>query len=292
MGFALDQVLELLAGLDGLGGYSFIQEAWTLRTNTSTTSEGSCVADAPTDRGRLTRRRIVAAATEMVAEKGALGASLDEVGVRAPALRSQLYHYFDDKDDLLLAVAEATNDTVLGRQQDLLAGLHTWGGLSRWADALVALQQERGGRGGCPIANLLGQLGERDDIRAVLASGFDRWEGSIRAGLDGMVEGGALRPGTDVAWLASNTLASRQGGLVLSQARRDPQALRRALDGAIALIAGYRVAPPADEPVGGPPAPAGDRREPVKPDQDAHYHAQPWRNALRPNPFASTRRCR
>lgn len=194
-----------------------------------------------TDRGRLTRQRIVAAATEVVAEKGALGASLDEVGARAPASRSQLYHYFDDKSDLLRAVAEATNDTVLEGQRDLFAGLTTWDGLIRWADALVALQQERGGKGGCPIANLLGQLGERDaDIRAVLASGFDRWEAHIRAGLAAMVEGGELRAETDVAWLASSTLASLQGGLVLSQARRDPQNLRRALDGAIALIASYR----------------------------------------------------
>ncbi len=194
-----------------------------------------------TDRGRLTRQRIVAAATEVVAERGALGASLDEVGARATASRSQLYHYFDDKNDLLRAVAEATNDTVIDGQRDLFAGLNTWDGLIRWADALVALQQERGGKGGCPIANLLGQLGERDDdIRAVLASGFDRWEAHIRAGLAAMVEDGELRPGTDVAWLASSTLASLQGGLVLSQARRDPQTLRRALDGAIALIASYR----------------------------------------------------
>src|SRR5580698_3996652 len=113
-----------------------------------------------TDRGRVTRRRIVAAATEVVAEKGALGASLDEVGARAPASRSQLYHYFDDKNDLLLAVAEATNDTVLDGQRDLFADLGTWDGFIRWADALVALQQQRGGRGGCPIANLLGQIGE------------------------------------------------------------------------------------------------------------------------------------
>jgi TetR/AcrR family transcriptional repressor of nem operon len=194
-----------------------------------------------TDKGRLTRQRIVAAATEVVGEKGALGASLDEVGARAPASRSQLYHYFDDKNDLLRAVAEATNDTVLDGQRDLFDHLDTWDGLVRWADALVALQQERGGRGGCPIANLLGQLGERDDaIRAVLASGFDRWEAAIRAGLAAMVESGELRLDADVAWLASSTLASVQGGLVLSQARRDPLALRRALDGAIALIESYR----------------------------------------------------
>ena len=191
-----------------------------------------------TERGRVTRQRIVAAATEVVAEKGAAGASLDEVGARAPASRSQLYHYFDDKDDLLRSVAEATNETVLGAQQDLFAGLETWDGWVRWTDALVGLQRERGGRGGCPIANLLGQLGEHDEeIRVVLASGFDRWQASIRGGLAAMVESGELRPDTDVDWLAGSTLASLQGGFVLSQARRDPEALRRALNGALALIA-------------------------------------------------------
>ena len=194
-----------------------------------------------TERGRRTRRRIVTAAAQVVAEKGALGASLDEVGARAAASRSQLYHYFDDKTDLLRAVAQTTNDAVLGAQEDLFASLGTWAGLVCWADALVALQEERGGKGGCPIANLLGQLGERDDdIRAVLADGFDRWEASIRAGLAAMVASGELRADTDPDWLAASTLASVQGGLVLSQARRDARPLRRALDGALSLIATYR----------------------------------------------------
>ena len=168
-----------------------------------------------TERGRSTRRRIVAAAREVVAEKGAAGASLDEVGALAPASRSQLYHYFDDKDDLIRAVAEATNDIVLDGQRDFFAGLNTWDGLVRWTDFLVAIQEQRHGQGGCPIATLLGQLAEQhDDIRVVLSSGF--------------------------VWLATSTLASLEGGLVLTQARRDPQALRSALDGALALIATYR----------------------------------------------------
>lgn len=41
-------------------------------------------------------------------------------------------------------------------------------------------------------------------------------------------------------WLAASTLASLQGGLMLTQARRDPAALRRALDGALAFVATYR----------------------------------------------------
>jgi TetR/AcrR family transcriptional regulator, transcriptional repressor for nem operon len=194
-----------------------------------------------TEKGRLARRRIVSAAQEVVAEKGALGASLDEVGARAPASRSQLYHYFDDKNDLLLAVAEATNDLVLDGQEDLFAGLITWDGFVRWADALVSLQEQRQGQGGCPIANLLGQVGEQhEDIRAVLTGGFDRWESHIRDGLAHMVMTGELRPDTDCAWLATSTLASVQGGLTLTQARRDPASLRRALNGALTLIATFR----------------------------------------------------
>jgi hypothetical protein len=52
-------------------------------------------------------------------------------------------------------------------------GLGSFAGLAGWADALVALQEQLGG-GGCPIANLVAQLGERDDdTRSVLATGFD-----------------------------------------------------------------------------------------------------------------------
>lgn len=110
-------------------------------------------------------------------------------------------------------------------------------------DALVEMQEELHGRGGCPIANLVSQLGERDeDIRVELASGFDRWQSEIRAGLVSMVVSGELRPDTDVDLLAASTMASLQGGLMLTQARRDPQGLRRAFDGALALLATCRSA--------------------------------------------------
>ncbi len=41
----------------------------------------------------------------------------------------------------------------------------------------------------------------------------------------------------------TSTLASLQGGLMLTQARRDPRALRQALGGALALIATFRATP-------------------------------------------------
>lgn len=197
---------------------------------------------AATAKGRETRERIVRAAAELVAERGVAGASLDRVRARAEASKSQLYHYFTDRDDLMRAVARAANDAVLGGQAELFAQLGTMAGLRAWADALVELQRARAGRGGCPIGSLASQLGERDEgARLELAAGLERWESAIRQGLDQMAARGELRPGVDTAVLAQRTLTAVQGGLLLTQVRRDPEQLRSALDGALDMVADARI---------------------------------------------------
>src|SRR5438132_8915345 len=102
-----------------------------------------------TKKGRATRERILQAAAELVAEKGAAGMSLDDVRARTGASRSQLYHYFENRDDLVRAVIDVTTDAVLGVQGALLHHLDSRDGIDRWFDALVALQVERQARGGC-----------------------------------------------------------------------------------------------------------------------------------------------
>lgn len=203
---------------------------------------------AATPKGRETRERIVRAAAELVAERGVAGASLDRVRARADASKSQLYHYFADRDDLMRAVARTAGDAVLGGQAELFAHLGTMAGLRAWADALVAFQQSRGARGGCPIGSLASQLGERDEgARRELAEGLDRWESAIQQGLDQMAARGELRPGIDTGVLAQRTLAAVQGGLLLTQVRRDPEQLRSALDGALDAIAAARIQSSARE---------------------------------------------
>lgn len=198
-----------------------------------------------TAKGRATRERIVRGAAELVSEHGVAAVSLDDVGRRAAASRSQLYHYFDDKDALVRAVIDATTDAVLGAQDGLLGHLDSWPGLDRWFDALVSMQRERQARGGCPIGSLAGQLAESDpQARAAIADGLDRWEAHLRAGLNRMRDRGDLPPETDTGELATATMANLQGGLLLTQVRRDPEQLRIALDAARALLHGARAGLP------------------------------------------------
>lgn len=191
-------------------------------------------AHAPTTpRGRATRDRILQAAAELVTEKGAAGMSLDDVQARTGASRSQLYHYFKDRDDLVRAVIDVTTDTVLSRQGEFLDHLDSWAGIDRWFDLMVQDQIARQARGGCPIGSLAGQLAECDpDARAAIAAGLDRWEAHLRDGLTRMRTRGKLREDADPATLAASTMASIQGGLLLTQVRRDPRQLRIALNAA------------------------------------------------------------
>lgn len=194
-------------------------------------------AQPATARGRAARQRIVQAAAQLVAEQGAAATTLDDVGARAGASRSQLYHYFADRDDLLRAVVATTADAVLAGQDEHLARLDRIEALEAWAAGVVGLQEARDGRGGCPVGTLVGQLAERDEgARAQLAASFDRWEGSLAQGLERMRAAGRLRADADPDRLAASIMASLQGGLLLAQVRRDPARLRIALDGALALV--------------------------------------------------------
>lgn len=201
-----------------------------------------------TAKGRATRARIVAAAAALVRERGAAEASLDEVIARAGVSKSQLYHYFQDKADLLRAVVAHQADMVLAGQEPQLRALDGWGAIRAWFDRLVVLQVDRQGCGGCPVGSLVPQLAETNEpARAELAVSFDRWEGYLREGLVAMRAREVLRADADIDALVTATMAAVQGGLVLTQARRDPAQLARALDAAYAHLRAQ----------GADPAPAG-----------------------------------
>jgi TetR/AcrR family transcriptional regulator, transcriptional repressor for nem operon len=186
--------------------------------------------------GRATRARIVRAATDLVGERGVAGTSLDDVCERARASKSQLYLYFDDRDDLMRAVAQATCELVMDSQADALAQFDSLGGIESYLEMTVAEQVERRARG-CPIGSLAPQLAEHDEgARLELADGLARWEQGLRDGLETMAARGELRTNADPSLLAKQTLAILQGGLLLTQVRRDPHELRAAADAALALI--------------------------------------------------------
>src|SRR5436309_3423758 len=76
-----------------------------------------------TARGAATRARIVEAAADLIYAHGVERTSLDDVMAASGVSKSQLYHYFADKDALVLDVIARQTERVLDAQRPHLEAL-------------------------------------------------------------------------------------------------------------------------------------------------------------------------
>jgi AcrR family transcriptional regulator len=197
-----------------------------------------------TSRGVATRRRILDAACDLVFERGAMAVTLDEILAATGTSKSQLYHYFADRSDLLRAVVTRQGERVLDLQRPVLGAVDGWEALARWRDFVVDVVEGLNCRGGCPIGSLADELAELDEpARIEAASAFKQWQALLADAFRAMVATGQLQPDADLDRLALATLASLEGGLLLAKTTRTTVPLEAALDAAIAHLRAFAVAP-------------------------------------------------
>jgi TetR/AcrR family transcriptional regulator, transcriptional repressor for nem operon len=93
------------------------------------------------------------------------------------------------------------------------------------------------GMPGCPIGTLAAEVaGRNEEARLQAAAGFDAWERLLADALERMRQRGELRADAAPAALATGLLASIEGGMVLSQTRKDVASLRIAVDTGLAQV--------------------------------------------------------
>jgi len=192
-----------------------------------------------TRRGQQTQARIVEATADLVLGQGVRATTLNDIQSATQTSRSQLFHYFPGgKADLVRAVAVRQTERVLDGQRPLLDALDSFEALQVWRDAIVGAQRDRQCVGGCPLGSLASEVAEHDEqARELLAASFAQWQAHLsRGGLRSMQQQGALQAGADVEDLALATIASLQGGLLLTQITRNIRSLEVALDAALAHL--------------------------------------------------------
>jgi len=190
-----------------------------------------------TAKGRAMRERIVRCAAELVFAIGTRETTLDQVRSAIGASKSQLYHYFGDKDELLRAVIDFQAARVMEAQQPELGAIDSIASLKRWRDKLVQLSDAQGRIGGCPIGSLANELASHSEThRRALAAHFDHWAASIEDGLLRMQASGRLAPSLDTKTLSTSILTAIEGGLLLAKLQRSSTALAAALDEIIQSI--------------------------------------------------------
>jgi AcrR family transcriptional regulator len=168
---------------------------------------------------------------------GVANTSLDTVLAASDASKSQLYHYFADKDALVLAVIQWQTECVLATESASPNELTSIAALRRWRDAVVEQTREHDGAGGCPLGSLVSELAESPRSRALLNEGFARWEAQFELGFEAIRARSKHKSRANLKDLAMMLLTALQGGLLLSQVTRSTRPLQLALDAAIDHIA-------------------------------------------------------
>lgn len=190
-----------------------------------------------TARGAATRARIVAAAAELIYAHGVDRTSLDDVMAASDASKSQLYHYFADKNALVLEVIAYQTQRVLAAQGIRLDTLDSLSALKEWRDAILQLNRATRWMG-CPLGSLASEMvNDSQPARLRLADSFVIWRDRVEQGLVKMRDRGDLTSAADPSALALALLTAIQGGLLLSKTTQSNQPLEIALDMAIDHIA-------------------------------------------------------
>jgi TetR/AcrR family transcriptional repressor of nem operon len=189
-----------------------------------------------TRRGRASRERIVERAAELFAGRGIAATTVDEVLAAAGAGKGQFYHYFRSRDELAAAAVGYRCAQVVAGLAQALGGVSSLAGLEQALAGFVA-GFEQAGMAGCPIGTLATEVADRnEEARLQAAAGFDAWERLLADALERMRQQGELRSDAQPARLAAGLLASIEGGMVLSQARKDMASLRIAVEAGLEQV--------------------------------------------------------
>lgn len=206
----------------------------------------ACVmAAAVTERGRRTRERILATAAALIHERGIQATSVDDVLAASEAGKSQFYHYFADKEELVRDVLAYQLERLLADQRPFLDRLDSFEGIEAWFAFILRLHRRRHFLGGCPIGSLASEAADRDpELRDRLADAFDAWQSFLRAGLESMRDRGELRPDANPDALAEATMAAIQGGILIAKTKKTEQPLANALAATLAALQSYAAPAP------------------------------------------------
>jgi AcrR family transcriptional regulator len=180
------------------------------------------------------REAIVQAAKDLIWEEGYEAMSPRDVLQRSGAGQGSLYHHFTGKRDLAAQALWETN-AELRSVADRVFGHPERPPLERVRRFLDVLARDP--LKGCRVGRVAAESSIEDEaLRAPIAAWFEYVEGKLGEAFEEARAAGHMGADVDPGDLALTVVAAVQGGYLLARAHADPDAMRRALAGALALI--------------------------------------------------------
>ncbi len=186
-------------------------------------------------KGHATKARILEAAINLIYERGANGTSVDDVLKASGTGKSQFYHYFLNKDQLLLEVLKAQREKFPGKNLSDF-NFASMEGISNWLGSIRKDFAAGNYQHGCPIGNIAGELAlASDEVKSAVTAAIGTWETELARGLKAQKLRGYLKPSADPTEIALFIISVIEGALLLSKTSNSP----RYLDAAVGQINQY-----------------------------------------------------
>lgn len=193
-----------------------------------------------TAQGQRTYDRIVEAAAELMHRDGVRATSVEDVLHRCGAGKSQMYHYFTSKQDLLIAVIDWQWDLTRAALGMTTHEIDCWSDIQLWLRRVIEVQEASQTPHRCPLGSLACELAGVDQAARIrLDAIFSEWAGYLAGGLERMKASGLLQGSADPHALAVVTLATIQGGTLLAHTHAQLLPLRAALNAAYEYLRSY-----------------------------------------------------
>ena len=183
-----------------------------------------------TARGELTRTRIITTASRLMMTNGA-ATSLDQVNAEARVSRSQIYHYFADKNALISAVLTYQCGLVLAAHEAALQALVSTGDIVGWREFVIQAFQSRSCETGYLPASLWGELAsESNEHQDIIRTMYVRWGLALSQSFERVHSNEPVLRLPDVSMFGLAASTVLHGGFGLSAIHGDVRPLEEALE--------------------------------------------------------------
>jgi AcrR family transcriptional regulator len=193
-------------------------------------------------KGQATRERILRAAAELFHRQGVHLTSPNDILRESGTGKSQFYHYFKSKEDLVHQVLENYIAEIRAGRAPINYKIRSWEDLAAWFTSQAKLQEQFGMIRGCPFGTIASELTENDDLlRQDMTLLFELVGHELARFFLQEKAGGRLEARVSEVELANFCLTSIQGTLLIGKVRRDREMVDTSIRHALRYLQSLRL---------------------------------------------------
>jgi len=183
------------------------------------------------------RTRILETALDLFHGQGVNATGLGQILDASGTGKSQFYHYFSSKDDLVLEVMKHFRGKIASGEIPVPRDLATWRDLEEWFDFFLDHQRATKCVRSCPIGTIASDITEnKGPLRDEATSIFRAGRLPLIALFTSLRAQGKLKRSTDPEELADFCYTVMQGGLLVSKIERRSEPFENAVRHALAHV--------------------------------------------------------